>query len=138
MRNVISGMIDFLCSYTTFQDTFYVIFSLANMNSSRAVNKINSFSKSDVLPNFGFSWNRGGFTYFSFLQRIYNTWFTNVWISDKTNTDIFLVSMENIKLTENVDKRAFSERICYARSVGNSRIAFAEIFNPFSNVPDRD
>lgn len=81
------------------------------MHCTRAVDKVNSFGQGDVLPDFGFTWNGCSSADFLFFQRVDNAGFSYVWISDKTDTDVFLVPVENVKLSEQIDQRAFSERI---------------------------
>lgn len=88
------------------------------------------------MPYFGFSWNRGSLAYFSFLQRVNDTRLANVGISDEANADVLLVSMKDVKLPEEIDECSFSKRIGYAGFVGDGRVAFTEILDPFGDDPD--
>lgn len=93
----------FLSSNTSLEHTLDIIFAFSHVHGARAVNQINSLGESDVLPDFGLSWDWSGFANFSLFKCVDYTRFSNIRISHKTNADIFFVSVENIELPEQVD-----------------------------------
>ena len=100
MRDVVGRYINFLCPNTAFQHTINIIFPFINMYSSRAIDHINSFSQSDILPDFCFTRNWCCFAYSFFFHRIYHTRFPHIGIPNEPNTNIFFIPMKNVKLPE--------------------------------------
>jgi len=108
--NVLRWIRHLLCSYNTLKNFLRVCLVLI-MDNSRAINQINSFGQCDILPNFCLTRDWSDFTAMLFHKCIDNRGFTDVWISNKTNTDIFLVFMQDVELLQQLDQRSFSERI---------------------------
>ena len=96
--NVVGGVIYFLSSYTTLQNTINIIFSLIHMNCTRTIYEIDPFGQCDILPYFCLSWDWCSLTYFFLLQCVNNRRFSHIWIAHKPDTNIFLISVEDIKL----------------------------------------
>ena len=98
--DVICGMVYFFSPDTTFQHTLNIIFALVDVNGSWTIDKIYPFGEGDILPYFGLAWDRGSFAYSFLFQRIYHTWFAYIGITNETNADIFLITVEDVKLSE--------------------------------------
>lgn len=136
MLNVISRLVNFFSSDTTLQHTINIIFTLSRMHSTRTINQINSFSQSDILPNFSFSWNWSSSTNFPLFKWVDNTWLTNVWISYKTYTYVFFISVENVELSEQVDQWTLTEWVGNWCLVCNCWVLFWQMLNPFFQDPN--
>ena len=98
--DVVGGMVNFLSPDAAFKHTLDVIFALVDVDCSRTVDEIYPFGQGDVLPNFGLAGDRCSFAYSFLFQRIDDTWFADVGIANETNADIFLISVEDVELSE--------------------------------------
>ncbi len=87
------------------------------------------------MPDSGLSWNWGCSTDFLFQQGVDDTRLSDVRISDKTDTDIFLISVEDVELSEQVDQWPLSERIGDWGLVCNGWVLLGQVLYPFFQVP---
>lgn len=131
MLNVISWLINFFSSDTSFQNTVDIIFALSWMYCTRAIYQINSFCQSNILPYFCLSRNRSRSANFLLFERINDTRLSNIWISNETNTYIFFISVENIELSKQINQRSFSEWVWNWRLVSYCWVLLWQILNPF-------
>ena len=106
------------------------------MDSSRAVNQVDSFGQGHILPHLGLSWNWSCLADPLFEKRVDHTRLADVGIANEANADILLVSVEDVELPEEVDQRPFAERVGDAGSVGNGGIELTEILDPLGDDPD--
>ena len=135
MRDIVSWLIYFLSSNTALENTLNIILAFCYMNSSRTINKIDSFSKCHILPNFSLPWNRCRFADLFLFQRVYHTGFTDIGISNKSDADILFIPVEDIELPKEVDESTLSKGIGDTGSISDSGVESTEIFHPFSDHP---
>lgn len=128
--NVNFWILNFLCSYDSFKNdiSLSVIWVIHN---SRAIYQVDSLCKTNVLPNFGLSGHRSYFTNLFLPQSVDHWAFTNIWISNKSYSNILLVFVEIIKLSQKLDQWSFTEWIFNWSSKSKSWVFFWQNLNPF-------
>lgn len=99
---------------------------------TRTIDEVNPSHQGDVLPNFGFSWNRCGFANCLLLESVDDRRFTDVGVSDESDRDLFLVGEEGRELTEKLNEGTFSERIVDRGVESDGRVRFRQDFDPSS------
>lgn len=109
--DIVSWVIDFLCPNATFENALHIIFSFRRVDRSRAIDEIYPFCESNILPNFCLSRDRGGLADFSFFERVDDAGLPDVGISNETYTNVFLVSVKDVELPEDVDESSFAEGV---------------------------
>jgi hypothetical protein len=129
--NVESRLINLFNSNATFEYHINIIFTIMIIHNSRAINEIDALGQCDVLPDSCFSWNRCTLANFFLFQGVDNGRFSYIRISNETNTDMLLVFVQIIELSQQINQRSFSEGIVQRSMVCKCRIFFVEISQPF-------
>lgn len=111
MRNVVSRLIDLFSSHTSLQHTLDIVFSLRNMDCSGAINQVDSFGQSHILPNLSLSWNWSCLADSLLEERVDHTGLSDIGITNEANADVLLVSVEDVELPEEIDERPLAEGV---------------------------
>lgn len=115
-------MIYFLGTNTSLQHRFHIVFTFVGVHSSRTIDQINTLGQSHILPHLCLSRYWSSLTYLLFLQRINHTALTHVRIPHETHTNVLLVSVENVELSQQIYQRSLAERISDTTSVSDSGV----------------
>jgi hypothetical protein len=96
--NVNSWIIKSFGSDNSLQNSVKIAIIFTSINDSWTIDKINSSCEGDVLPNFSFSRNWSSLARFASFQGVDDGGFSDVGISDESDSNRFTISVEVIKL----------------------------------------
>lgn len=86
-----------VCANYTFK--YFVDLRLTRIvDDSWAINKVDSFGQSDILPMFCLARNGGDFANCFLHEGIDDRGLAYIWIADEPNTDAFLLSVQVVEL----------------------------------------
>lgn len=132
--DVLFGVFDvFHTDDTAKQDVFFGVV-LAGRDNTGTVDQVDSSHQGDVLPDLGFSGNRGHGADLLLAQSVDNGRFACVGVSNKPDTDLFAVRMQRRELSQQLDQGTFAKRVVDRRMECKCRVVFRQMSYPCSLV----
>ena len=102
-----------------------------------AIDQVDSLHQSDVLPDFRLSRNRSDRADLLLLERVDDTRFTNIWVSDESDGDLLLVRVKDGELSQQLDQGSFTKRVVDTGVTSDSRGRKRKMLDP-SCLPSAD
>ncbi len=99
---------------------------------TRTIDEIDPFHQGNILPDFGFSRNRCNVANLLLFESVDDATFPNVWISNETDRNLFLVRVEDRELSKKLNEGTFSERVVDGGMESDGRSRKGEMFDPTS------
>ena len=96
---------------------------------TRTIDKVYPLRQGDVLPNFGFTGYRGNLAHFAAFQGVDDAALSNVRVSNETNRDLLLIGVKLGELAEQLDERAFAERVVRRCVEGKSWVSRSKVLD---------
>ena len=110
--DVLCGVGNLLGAHNTFEYLFCVRLMLI-VHNTRAVDEINTLRQRDVLPRLGLARDRCDPAACLLHERVDDGALADVGVPDETHADVLLVLVKDVELLEQLDQRAFAERVLY-------------------------